>query len=98
MASDARNTVINLLRETLVGDPRILADRPPEVFLDSITAGSAAFTCRFWTAHDAYGAIQRSVVDLLSTKLAATGISIDGIQMVTRVVPNASDPTRYLDV
>lgn len=86
------------LKAALQGDDRVLADPPAEVFTDSLTAAGTVLSCRFWTAHTAYGALQRTIVDELRGKLMAAGMPPDAIQSISRVVPPPADPTRFIDI
>jgi small conductance mechanosensitive channel len=82
-----------ILLEAISGEPGILRDPPPEVFVANLTAGAPLATCRFWASHEAVGAVQRSMLDAARRALEAAGLPPTEL---VRTVPGDGDPSRLL--
>jgi small conductance mechanosensitive channel len=82
-----------ILVKTIAGQPGVLADPSPEVFVANFTAGAPLVTCRFWAAPDGVGSTQRDIID--EARRALTAADLDPTQLV-RTVPPDTDPSRLL--
>jgi len=98
LAGDGQGPAMPAIEAALRGDNRILDNPAPEIFLEQLTNTNVVLTCRFWSTHAAYGALQRSIVDLLRSRLVAAGVAPEDIQLIARVTPSPSDPSRLMDL
>jgi small conductance mechanosensitive channel len=98
VARKAADTAAGALAGALAATPGILPTPTPDVFLEQLGDANAMLTCRFWTSHESYGALQRSIVEAVRGKLQGAGIAAEDIQLIARAAPSPTDPTRLIDL
>jgi|SRR6185437_4021191 len=98
VAGEGRERTADALKAVMQDDPAILRQPAPVIFLDQLTDSGVTLTCRFWTAHHHYGAMQRSIGDILHRRLIEAGIAPTDLKLIARVTPPPADPTRLIDL
>jgi small conductance mechanosensitive channel len=88
---------IDRARKVLVtivsGLPGVMANPPPDIFVDAINAGAPSLACRFWARHEAVGEVQRQVLERARRGLEEADASLRPTH-VARLVPPETDPSR----
>jgi small conductance mechanosensitive channel len=82
-----------IVLEAISGEPGVLTEPPPEVFVANLTGSAPVATCSFWVAHDSIGPVQRSMFDAVGRALDEAGLP--PTQLV-RTIPAESDPSRMM--
>jgi small-conductance mechanosensitive channel len=82
-----------ILLKAIADEPGVLKEPPPEVFVASLNAGAPLATCRFWTAQDGIGAVQRAIIDAAQRALDASDLHPT---QIVRTIPADGDPSRLL--
>ena len=98
VAGEGRERTADALKAVMQDDPAILRQPAPVIFLDQLTDSGVTLTCRFWTAHLHYGAMQRSIGDILRRRLIEAGIAPTDLKLIARVTPPPADPRRLIDL
>jgi small conductance mechanosensitive channel len=98
LGSEAETTGRTAVETALKALTGILEAPAPEIFLDSVGAGSVTLTCLVWTRSTDYGRMQREIAAAVRTRLIAAGIAPADILGIARVAPDPADPTRFVDL
>jgi small conductance mechanosensitive channel len=98
VAGDGEGASRQALMGAMHASPEALETPSPTVFLDEATDTNATLTCRFWTSHADYGRAQRDVVEALRSGLMTAGVPAEEIQLIARITPAPTDPSRLIDL
>ena len=82
-----------ILLKAIAGEPGVLKQPPPEVFVATLNAGAPLATCRLWAAQDGIGAVQRAMIDAAQRALDASDLHPT---QIVRTIPADGDPSRLL--
>jgi small conductance mechanosensitive channel len=74
-ADDVRK-VLEMLHEILAADARVLAEPPPEIFVQSLDESGVKIALRPWVTHDDYWTVQQDIPERVKLRFDAEGITI----------------------